>query len=149
MLSCNPRLKLCNCLIFSQLAFGIKGCSSKTRFIPSIFRLLCIALWHYVCEHIIYTVYSDCVLVFAFAFLSWKKKKKKKKKICFKTGLSPLNHTETGENLNQAKILKKENNGLSFYWLENSRTPPPPNPPPPPPYPDPHTEASGTNLTLS
>ena len=65
--------------IFSRLAFGIKGCSSKTRFISSIFRLLCIALWHYVGEHIIYTVYSDCVLVFAFAFLSCKKKKKKKK----------------------------------------------------------------------
>ena len=63
-----------NCQIFSQLAFGIKGCSSKTRFISSIFRLLCPALWHYVLEHIIYTVYSDCVLVFAFAFLSCKKK---------------------------------------------------------------------------
>ena len=50
------------------------GCSSKTCFIPSIFRLLCIALWHYVREHIIYAVYSDCVLVFAFAFLSCKKK---------------------------------------------------------------------------
>ena len=66
-------LKLFNCQIFSQLAFGIKGCSSETRFISSIFRLLCIALWHYVREHIIYTVYSDCVLVFTFAFLSWKK----------------------------------------------------------------------------
>ena len=33
-------------------------------------RLLCP-----VREHIIYTVYSDCVLVFAFAFLSCKKKK--------------------------------------------------------------------------
>ena len=63
-----------NCLtvkyLFSRLAFGIKGCSSKTCFISSIFRLLCIALWHYVREHIIYTVYSDCVLVFAFTFLS-------------------------------------------------------------------------------
>ena len=72
-----------NCLtqIFGRFAFGIKGCSSKTRFISSIIRLLCPALWHYVREHIIYTVYSDCVLVFAFAFLSCKKKKKK---ICFK-----------------------------------------------------------------
>ena len=60
--------------IFSQLAFGIKGCSSKTRFISSISRLLCIALWHHVREHIIYTVYSDCVLVFAFTFLSCTKK---------------------------------------------------------------------------
>ena len=69
-----------NCLtqIFRHLAFGIKGCSSKTCFISSIFRLLCIALWHYVRKHIIYTVYSDCVLVFAFAFLSCKKKKRKK-----------------------------------------------------------------------
>ena len=74
-------LKCLNCHIFSRLAFGIKGCSSKTRFISSIFRLLCIALWHYVRERIIYTVYSDCVLVFAFAFLSCKKKKKKKKKL--------------------------------------------------------------------
>ena len=38
--------------------------------VACIFRLLCIALWHYVCEHVIYTVYSDCVLVFAFSFLS-------------------------------------------------------------------------------
>ena len=61
-----------NCLtqIFSRLTFGIKGCRSKTCFISSIFRLLCIALWHYVHEHIIYIVYSDCVLVFAFALLS-------------------------------------------------------------------------------
>ena len=79
-LSFNRWLKLFNCQIFSWLAFGIKNCSSKTRFISSIFRLLCPALWHYVREHIIYTVYSDCVLVFVFAFLSWKKKKKKKKK---------------------------------------------------------------------
>ena len=69
-LSFNRWLKLFNCQIFSRLAFGIKGCSSKTRFISSIFRLLCPALWHYVRKHIIYTVYSDCVLVFAFAFLS-------------------------------------------------------------------------------
>ena len=74
-LSFNRWLKLFNCQIFSRLTFGIKGCSSKTRFISSVFRLLCIALWHYVREHIIYTVYSDCVLVFAFAFLSCKKKK--------------------------------------------------------------------------
>ena len=77
-LSFNRWLKLFNCQIFSRLAFGIKGCSSKTRFISSIIRLLCPALWHYVREHIIYTVYSDCVLVFAFAFLSYKKK------TCFK-----------------------------------------------------------------
>ena len=56
------------------LHFEKKGCSSKTHFISSIFSLLCIALWHYVREYIIYTVYSDCVLVFAFAFLSCKKK---------------------------------------------------------------------------
>ena len=80
-LSFNQWLKLFNCQIFSRLAFGIKGCSSKTCFISSTFRLLCIALRHYVREHIIYTVYSDCVLVFAFAFLSCKKKKKK---ICVK-----------------------------------------------------------------
>ena len=73
-LSFNRWLKLFNCQIFSRLTFGIKGCSSKTCFISSIIRLLCPALWHYVCEHIIYTVYSDCVLVFAFAFLSCKKK---------------------------------------------------------------------------
>ena len=66
----NRWLKLFNCQIFSRLAFGIKGCSSKTHSISSVFRLLCIALWHYVREHIIYTVYSDCVLVFALAFLS-------------------------------------------------------------------------------
>ena len=86
-----------NCLtvkyLFSRLVFGIKSCSSKTCFISSIFRLLCIALWHYAREHIIYAEYSDCVLVFAFAFLSLKKN------ICFKTGLPPLNHTETGKNL--------------------------------------------------
>ena len=67
-----------NCLTVKYLA-GWHLCSSKTRFISSIFRLLCPALWHYVREHIIYTVYSDCVLVFAFAFLSCKKKK-----FCFK-----------------------------------------------------------------
>ena len=61
-----------DCLTVKYLA-GIKGCSSETRFISSIFRLLCIALWHYVREVILYTVYSDCVLVFAFAFLSCKK----------------------------------------------------------------------------
>ena len=42
-----------NCQIFSRLAFGIKDCSSKTRFISCIFRLLCITLGHYVREHII------------------------------------------------------------------------------------------------
>ena len=77
-LSFNRWLKLFNCQIFSRLTFGIKGCSSKTCSISNIFRLLCIALWHYVREHIIYAVYSDCVLVFAFAFLSCKKK------VCFK-----------------------------------------------------------------
>ena len=85
-LSFNRWLKLFICQIFSRLAFGIKGCSSfKTRFISSIYRLLCIALWHHVCEHIIYTVYSDCVLVLAFAFLPCKKKK-----ICFKQDLLHL-----------------------------------------------------------
>ena len=79
-LSFNRWLKLFICQIFSRLAFGIKDCSFKTRFISSIYRLLCIALWHHVREHIIYTVYSDCVLVLAFAFLPCKKKKK----ICFK-----------------------------------------------------------------
>ena len=53
-------LKLLNCQIFSRLAFGIKGCSSKTRFISSIIRLLCPALWHYVCEHIIWS-YIHCI----------------------------------------------------------------------------------------
>ena len=48
----NRWLKLFNCQIFSQLAFRIKGSSPKTYFISSIFRLLCIALWHYVREHI-------------------------------------------------------------------------------------------------
>ena len=70
-------LKLFNCQIFSRLAFGIKGCSSKTCFISSIIRLLCPALWHYVREHIIYTVYSVCKCLpshFCHA----------KKKICFK-----------------------------------------------------------------
>ena len=39
-----------------KLTFGsgelLKSCSSKTHFISSAFRLLCIALWHYVREHI-------------------------------------------------------------------------------------------------
>ena len=48
----NRWLELFNCHIFSRLAFGIKGCSSKTCFISSVFRLLRIALWHYVREHI-------------------------------------------------------------------------------------------------
>ena len=73
----NRWLKLFNCQIFSRLAFEIKGCSSKTRFISSVFRLLCIALWHYVGEHIIYIVYSDCMLVFGSHFCH-------EKKICFK-----------------------------------------------------------------
>ena len=98
-----------NCQIFSRLAFGIKGCSSKTRFISSIFRLLCIALWHYVREHIIYAVYSDCVLVFDFAFLACKKKK------------SALNRTFSTESYSNWRksinILK--NNGL---FLKNKQT---------------------------
>ena len=74
-----------NCLTVKYLAgwhLIIIGCSSKTGFISSIIRLLCPALWHYVREHItcIYTVYSDYVLVFAFAFLSCKIKKINKKK---------------------------------------------------------------------
>ena len=69
MLPFNRWLKLLT-QIFSQLEFGIKVCSSKTRFISSIFRLLCIVLWHYVREHIISNVYSDCALEFVFAFLS-------------------------------------------------------------------------------
>ena len=104
----NRWLKLFNCRIFSRLAFAIKGCSSTTCFISSIFRLLCIALWHYVREHIIYTVYSDCVLVFAFAFLSCKKKKKKKK--------SALNRTFSTESYRnwQKSINILKNNGLFF-----------------------------------
>ena len=100
-------LKLFNCQIFSRLAFGIKGCSSKTRFISSIFRFLCIALWHYVREHIICTVYSNYVLVFAFAFLSCKKK-------------SALNRTFSTESYRNGRksinILK--NNGL---FLKNKQ----------------------------
>ena len=60
----------------------------RARFSYKKETLLCIALWHYVREHIIYTVYSDCVLVFAFAFLSCKKKKKK---------ISALNRTFSTE----------------------------------------------------
>ena len=101
-------LKLFNCQILSRLAFGIKGCSSKTCFISSIIRLLCPALWHYVREHIIYTVYSDRVLVFAFAFLSCKKKK------------SALNRTFSTESYRNwrkpVKILK--NKGL---FLKNKQ----------------------------
>ena len=116
-----------NCQIFSWLAFGIKGCSSKTRFISSIFRLSCPALCHYVREHIIYTVYSvfrlcasvclrisayymvyniyavysDCVLMFAFAFLSCKKQ----------SALNRTFSTESYRNWRKSvKILK--NNGL-------------------------------------
>ena len=96
-----------NCLTVKYLAFGIKGCSSKIRFISNIFRLLCPALWHYVCEHIIYTVYLDCVLVFAFAFLSCKTK-------------SALNRTFSAESYRNwrksVKILK--NNGL---FLKNKQ----------------------------
>ena len=100
-LSFNRWLKLFNCQIFSRLAFGIKGCSSKTRFISSIFRLLCPALWHYVREHIIYSVYLDCVLVFAFAFLSCKTK----------SALNRTFSTESYRNWRKSvKILK--NNGL-------------------------------------
>ena len=106
-LSFNRWLKLFNCQIFSRLAFGIKGCSSKTRFISSIFRLLCPALWHYVCEHIIYTVYSDCVLVFAFAFLSCKTK----------SALNRTFSTESYRNWRKSvKILK--NNG---FFLKNKQ----------------------------
>ena len=63
-------------------------------------------IWHYVCEHIIYAVYSDCVLVFAFAFLSCKKKKKKKK--------SALNRTFSTESYrNRSKSINiLKNNGL-------------------------------------
>ena len=94
----------CLTQIFSRLAFGIKGCSSKTHFISNIFRLLCIALWHYVCEHIIYTVYSECLLVFAFAFLSCKKNK---------SALNRTFFTESYRNwLRSINILM--NNGLSF-----------------------------------
>ena len=76
---------------------------AKTRFISSIFRLLCIALWHYVCEHIIYTVYSDCVLAFAFAFLSCQEKKN--------TALNRTFSTESYRNWQKSiNILK--NNGL-------------------------------------
>ena len=93
--------------IFSRLAFGIKGCSSKTRFISSIVRLLCPALWHYVREHIIYTVYLDCVLVFAFAFLSCKTK----------SALNRTFSTESYRNWRKSvEILK--NNGL---FLKNKQ----------------------------
>ena len=97
-----------NCQIFSRLAFGIKGCSSKTRFISSIIRLLCPPLWHYVCEHIIYTVFSDCVLVFAFAFLSCKKK----------SALNRTFSTESYRNWRKSvKILK--NKGLFLKNKQN------------------------------
>ena len=104
-----------NCLTVKYLASWhliIIGCSSKTRFISSIIRLLCPALWHYVREHIIYTVYSDCVLVFAFAFLSCKKKKKKKK-----SALNRTFSTESYRNWRKSvKILK--NKGL---FLKNKQ----------------------------
>ena len=109
-LSFNRWLKLFNCQILSRLSFGIKGCSSKTRFISSIIRLLCPALWYYVREHIIYTVYSDCVLVFTFAFLSCKKKKKK-------SALNRTFSTESYRNWRKSvKILK--NKGL---FLKNKQ----------------------------
>ena len=93
-----------NCLT----AFGIKGCSSKTSFISSIIRLLCPALWHYVREHIVYTVYLDCVLVFAFAFLSCKNK------ICLNRTFS----TESYRNWRKSvKILK--NKGLFLKNKQN------------------------------
>ena len=82
--------KLRSIYVFSYFPFGFEGrmwdlivsvpdhCLSfyftKTRFISSIFRLSCISLWYCVREHIIYTVYSDCVLVFAFPCLSCKEK---------------------------------------------------------------------------
>ena len=90
--------------------------SLKTRFLSSIFRLLCITLWHYVREHIIYIVYSECVLVFAFAFLSCKKKKKKKKEKN-KSALNRTFSTESFRNWRKSiNILK--NNGL---FLKNKQ----------------------------
>ena len=106
-LSFNRWLKLFNCQIFSRLSFGIKGCSSKTCFISNVFRLLCIALWHYVREHIIYAVYSDCVLVFAFAFLSCQKKKKKKKKSALNRTFSTKSYRNWRKSVN---ILKNKQN---------------------------------------
>ena len=107
-LSFNRWLKLFICQIFSRLAFGIKGCSFKTRFISSIYRLLCIALWHHAREHIIYTVYSDCVLVLAFAFLPCKK---------IKSVLNRTFSTESYRNWRKSiNILK--NNGL---FLKNKQ----------------------------
>ena len=64
----------CSTQIFSQLAFGIKGCSSKTCFISSIFRLLCIALRHYVRKHIIYTVYLCASVCLCISVMQKKKK---------------------------------------------------------------------------
>ena len=84
----------------SLLAFGIKDCSSKTRFISSIIRLLCPALWHYVREHI-------CVLVFAFVLLSCKNK----------SALNRIFSTESYRNWRKSvKILK--NMGL---FLKNKQ----------------------------
>ena len=63
--------------------------------------------------YIIYTVYSDCVLIFAFAFLSCKKKKKRKKK---KKEIYALNRTFTTESYrNWRKSIKLlKNNGFFF-----------------------------------
>ena len=108
----NRWLKLFNSQIFSPLTFGIKGCSSKTRFISSIFSLLCIVLWHYVREHIIYTVYSDWVLVFAFAFLSCKKK----------SALNRTFSTESYRNWRKSKFLL-------IREFQTRRPPPPPSRP--------------------
>ena len=86
----NRWLKLFNCQIFSRLAFGIKGCSSKTSFISSIFRLLCISLWHYLRVR---AYYIHCIFrlgASVYLRISVMKKKKKKKK--------NLHHSETGEN---------------------------------------------------
>ena len=83
-LSFNRWLKLFICQIFSRLAFGIKGCSSKTRFISGIFRLLCIALWH-TWAYYIHCIFRLCASVcLRISVMQQKKKKKKKKKICFK-----------------------------------------------------------------
>ena len=62
-------------------------------------------------EHIIDTVYSDCVLVFAFTFLSCKKKRKKK------SALNRTFFTESYRNWRKSiNVLK--NNGL---FLKNKQ----------------------------
>ena len=67
-----------------------------------------------------YTVYSDCVLVFAFAFLSCKKKKKKNNKTKQNKKKSALNKTFSTESYRNWRksinILK--NNGL---FLKNKQ----------------------------